>query len=50
MAYVNENGMPVVLKKYRQIPRCLFCGRYDGREFRGHLVCEDCLNYIRKNF
>ncbi len=50
MAHAMEGGEPAVLRKYRQVPRCLFCGRYEGKVFRGYLVCEECLNYIRLNF
>ena len=50
MAYAKEKADPFVLKKYRMTPRCLFCGRYEGRIFRGHLVCDGCLDFIRVNF
>jgi|GEM_PF-5028017 len=50
MGYAKELGESAILRKYRQVPRCLFCGRYEGRLFRGHLVCEGCLNFIRENY
>ena len=50
MVQAKEKGDPVVLRKYRQVPRCLFCGRYEGKVFRGHIVCEACLNEIREKY
>ena len=50
MAYQSGVGEPRVLTKYRQLPRCIFCGRYDGRVFRGQIVCDDCLEFIRTTF
>lgn len=50
MAYTEKKGDPDVLKKYRKIPRCIFCGRYEGKPFRDHLVCDECLDYIKEMF
>jgi transcriptional pleiotropic regulator of transition state genes len=44
--FVNEDT--IVLKKYE--PSCIFCGSIeDTKLYKGKLVCEKCLNDLKKN-
>lgn len=44
--FVNEDT--IVLKKYE--PSCIFCGNIeDTKLYKGKLVCEKCLNDLKKN-
>ena len=50
MVTANSKGESVARACSSRLPRCIFCGRYDGRTFRGRLVCDDCLEFIRNTF
>ena len=44
--FVNEDT--IVLKKYE--PSCIFCGSIEETKlYKGKLVCEKCLNDLKKN-
>jgi AbrB family transcriptional regulator, transcriptional pleiotropic regulator of transition state genes len=44
--FVDEEK--IILKKYE--PACIFCGNADDTiEFKGKLICKDCLNNMLNN-
>ncbi len=45
--YVEGDGT-IILKKYQ--PACIFCGNADDvLEFRGKVICKDCLDNMAGN-
>lgn len=45
---IFTEGDEIILKKYE--PACIFCGERKGViNFRGKLICKDCLQDIKEN-
>ena len=45
---IYVDGDSIILKKYQ--PACTFCGNAgDTVYFKGHMVCKDCLEELRKS-
>ncbi len=44
---IYVEGQNIILKKYQ--PSCVFCGEHmNTTTFKGKVVCENCLNDLRK--
>lgn len=50
MKQVCENKCKEPVSKKRKEPAsvCIFCGKEEGIPFKDSLVCEECLDYIKK--